>query len=643
MNRHWKLWLVFSGVAFLGLAALIVLSVVVISVSQSAASDRADAQHGDQRRLAISNMEAWLLPLLSREADREPQQYQPFYRLGTAFNEKLLNPISLEQLVVPSPLLVSSDNFVLVHFEIDQNGLLSSPEVPTRPSYVDLAEAAGVTQSQIKKATNDLKRVEEILRPLSNKQSLLARVTEMEHFYTIGRQRSQDIAAQQQLDIELEDYQEAGMPDVDEATVGQLPYGSTDWSAGQLNRAAVAQSADRGGNLRSGGIGAGAGGGAGGGGSGKIWFGSDHQATVGGLVPLWQQDATGTLALLYVRRYSTMAGEEGLQGLLVDWPLLQAELLKQIVTPLKGARLEPWRGQPNAALTDTGFIQAGLPSIMAELVDDGPLSSLVVGRNTTSIILVFCWIAAVIAFVAVGIMLRNTVLYGERRSRFASAVTHELRTPLTTFRMYSEMLADGVITEDVKRQQYLETLRSESDRLSGLVENVLAYARLEEGRHRAAARRVEFGQLIESLRTFLSRRCDVEGRPCSIDSEGAQDRTLSIDVESVEQVLFNLVDNACKYGVNPEQPEIEVHAILDESTLCFQVRDYGPGIAPTQARAIFKAFNRGARASDPAPGIGLGLALARQMAAFMNGSLTLRDDIDVGAMFVLTIPIHHES
>ena len=58
MNRHWKIWLVFSGVAFLGLASLVVLSFIVISLSQNAIRDSAEDQHGDQRRLAISNMEA---------------------------------------------------------------------------------------------------------------------------------------------------------------------------------------------------------------------------------------------------------------------------------------------------------------------------------------------------------------------------------------------------------------------------------------------------------------------------------------------------------------------------------------------------------------------------------------------------------
>ena len=70
----------------------------------------------------------------------------------------------------------------------------------------------------------------------------------------------------------------------------------------------------------------------------------------------------------------------------------------------------------------------------------------------------------------------------ERRGAFVSAVTHELRTPLTTLRMYTEMLADGMVPDEPRRRSYLQTLRAEADRLGHLVENVLAYSRLERNR-----------------------------------------------------------------------------------------------------------------------------------------------------------------
>ncbi len=87
-------------------------------------------------------------------------------------------------------------------------------------------------------------------------------------------------------------------------------------------------------------------------------------------------------------------------------------------------------------------------------------------------------------------MLRGVLALSERRASFVSAVTHELRSPLTTFRMYAEMLAEGMVRDEQQRDRYLSTLRQEADRLSHLVDNVLQYARLgtRTQRHDVASR-----------------------------------------------------------------------------------------------------------------------------------------------------------
>src|SRR5439155_9919455 len=79
-------------------------------------------------------------------------------------------------------------------------------------------------------------------------------------------------------------------------------------------------------------------------------------------------------------------------------------------------------------------------------------------------------------------LLRGALGLSERRGTFVSAVTHELRTPLTTFRLYTEMLDEGMVAGADSQRAYLKTLRAEADRLGHLIENVLAFARLERGR-----------------------------------------------------------------------------------------------------------------------------------------------------------------
>ena len=108
------------------------------------------------------------------------------------------------------------------------------------------------------------------------------------------------------------------------------------------------------------------------------------------------------------------------------------------------------------------------------------------------------------AALAIALLLLGVVALDARREAFVSAVTHELRTPLTTFRMYAGMLEDGMVTGEGDRKSYLHTPRVEAERLSHLVENVLAYARLERGPRASARERFSVGNLLERMQARLS-------------------------------------------------------------------------------------------------------------------------------------------
>src|SRR6187401_3474036 len=112
------------------------------------------------------------------------------------------------------------------------------------------------------------------------------------------------------------------------------------------------------------------------------------------------------------------------------------------------------------------------------------------------------WLGAVLLAVAVAaFLLQGVMTLSERRAAFVSSVTHELRTPLTTFRMYAEMLARGMVPDANRRQEYFTTLQREAERLTLLVENVLAYARLERGRKPQAQDRVTLRSLLDRVRS----------------------------------------------------------------------------------------------------------------------------------------------
>ena len=258
--------------------------------------------------------------------------------------------------------------------------------------------------------------------------------------------------------------------------------------------------------------------------------------------------------------------------------------------------------------------------------------------------LALAWLGVLIALVATGVLLRGLIALSERRAAFASAVTHELRTPLTTFRMYSEMLADGMVSE-TKRKAYLETLVSESNRLGHLVENVLSYARLERGAGRREHEVLPADSLYNRIAARLPEIANRAGMTLDIEPV-APDAAANVkaDAGAVEQILFNLVDNACKYGRTADSNRIRVSSQRRDGRFLIIVSDAGPGVAPSDRARIFQPFLKSAKdAANSAPGVGLGLAISRRLARAMGGDLRLLDlssaGSAVGASFVLELTL----
>jgi signal transduction histidine kinase len=253
--------------------------------------------------------------------------------------------------------------------------------------------------------------------------------------------------------------------------------------------------------------------------------------------------------------------------------------------------------------------------------------------------LALTWGVTLLGLLVLAGTLRTAIGFGERRARFASAVTHELRTPLTTFRMYSEMLADGVVQEPAAQREYLTTLQRESDRLARVVENVLAWSRLEEGRFTSRCERHVVGPLVERLVPVLERRLGDVGLQLAVQVDAA-DAVVHTDEDAVGQILFNLVDNAAKYAREATDRRVELRVSVDGPQVRFALRDHGPGVPAALQQRVFAPFDRGAVAagSNDVPGVGLGLALARGLARDLGGELALDAMCTDGACFVLSLP-----
>jgi signal transduction histidine kinase len=206
--------------------------------------------------------------------------------------------------------------------------------------------------------------------------------------------------------------------------------------------------------------------------------------------------------------------------------------------------------------------------------------------------------------------------------------------------MYTEMLEGGMVSDASQRQNYLSTLRAEADRLGHLVENVLAYSRLERNRAGYQVTTVKLGDVLGRAVERLSERARHAGMElvASVPADvGAA--TVRTNALALEQILFNLVDNACKYAGAAADKRVELTAAAEGRVVAIRVRDHGPGIPPAQAARLFRPFSKTAQeAANTAPGLGLGLALSRRLAQSMGGDLSLDQADGSGAKFVVALP-----
>ncbi len=354
---------------------------------------------------------------------------------------------------------------------------------------------------------------------------------------------------------------------------------------------------------------------------------------VGPLRPRWLTAADGTEVLVLVRA-ATIEDKTVYQGVLLDWPGLRGELGKKVSDLFPDASLTPVRHAeelvPERAMT-------ALPVQL----DPGPLPPpAAAGWTPLRMGLALAWAAALVALVAVGVGGWSLLKLSERRIRFVSAVTHELRTPLTSMRLYLDLLTSGMIRDEEKQKEYLNTLAAESARLNQLVENVLDFAKLEKRSVRACRQATPVADLVGQVRDTWADRCAAEGKELVVVATVPAEQKVHTDMRIAAQIVGNLVDNARKYARDAADPRIWVWAKPGQrGRIVFEVEDRGPGVPPRERGSIFRAFRRGKESNAHTGGAGLGLALAKQWADMLGGTLSYRPaDGGVGACFRLELP-----
>jgi signal transduction histidine kinase len=225
-----------------------------------------------------------------------------------------------------------------------------------------------------------------------------------------------------------------------------------------------------------------------------------------------------------------------------------------------------------------------------------------------------------------------------RKTSFVSNVSHELKTPLTTIRMYAELLGDGRVRDQLKQNTYLATIISESQRLTRLVNNVLDFSRLEQGRKQYNPTDVALAPIIDAVINAQKPRLDEAGFTIVSSIPAGPEVRVHADRDALEQVLLNLIDNALKYAAPGRW--IGIRVTTDDNFACIIVSDRGPGVPTDHHERIFETFHRvddSITASQP--GAGLGLSIARRLLRDQEGDLTYENHEPQGASFVAKLPL----
>lgn len=247
-------------------------------------------------------------------------------------------------------------------------------------------------------------------------------------------------------------------------------------------------------------------------------------------------------------------------------------------------------------------------------------------------------LVSVVVIAALGLATRSVaheMAVSRLRSEFISSVSHELRTPLSLIRMFVESLEGGWI-EPRNREATYRKIRRETDRLSGLIGNVLDFAKVESG-DRVYDRKA--GDLVGLAQAVAERyRPQAEAADVALELKApAEAVVVDMDRESMDQVLVNLLSNALKY-IGKDERRIIVRVSSTSEHGVFSVTDSGIGIDESEQRRIWQRFTR---ASDPrvraVAGSGIGLAVAQAIVSAHDGTIEMQSRPDHGSCFTVRL------
>jgi two-component system sensor histidine kinase SenX3 len=246
--------------------------------------------------------------------------------------------------------------------------------------------------------------------------------------------------------------------------------------------------------------------------------------------------------------------------------------------------------------------------------------------------------------IIVGLVLNTTFLIreirrNEQHDAFINAVTHELKTPITSIRLYLETLKTREVTE-TQREEFYQIMLADSDRLLGIVEQVLSAGRTgHRGRHLNKSV-IDLGEMVRECVDLARTRYNLDAAALHY-SEPLDDQKVRVagDLEELRAAISNLLDNAVKYSDKEVRVSVEVAAV-EAKRVAVRISDRGMGIPAAQLKSIFKRFYRVQGAiMARIKGTGLGLFIVRSIVEKHGGKVFAESaGLGQGSTFTIFLP-----
>ena len=318
--------------------------------------------------------------------------------------------------------------------------------------------------------------------------------------------------------------------------------------------------------------------------------------------------------------------------------------LKWKVTDINGALLLESGNIPEDTAPVNVAFPADLPSLSLTFYPEN--SGLFVSFLRSGEGIFFYIFIAIVVILAFGLFftlqtVNNELHLSKMKSYFMSTVSHEFKSPLTSIRQMAEMLVHGRVPTQERQQKYFTTILQQSERLSHLIDNILDFSRMEEGQKLFHFEKADIIPVVKDVVESFQNQTASLGFNIGLSIPEPLPEMV-FDREGMEQVMNNLLDNACKYSGNSRKIEVDLQLKGNRVIIC--VRDYGIGIRKEEQDKIFSRFYRaGEELTQTVKGSGIGLTIIKQIVEAHNGTIDVESEIGKGSSFSVILPIAYDE